>query len=77
MLVSSLKGRATFSRQDGTIMDFREQGLGIFVIDKRSKILKPDKEFMVNFELVTPVTDNFKRDVVQTKIDGDVFEEHF
>lgn len=53
IIIKELEGIATFTQQDGNIIDFRNINEHIFIIDRGLKTLKPECKYKVTIELIT------------------------
>lgn len=69
-LIKELTATCGFSPQDGNILDFRNQGVQLFVIDKNN-ILKPGREYNISIDLLNTYVDNIDTtDEVNEEVSG-------
>ena len=52
VLIKELEQTAILSKQDGVVLDFRNSGTQLFMVDKACKILKPNRKYKISIELV-------------------------
>lgn len=52
VVIKELEGIARFAQQDGTFLDFRDQGQHCFFIDNSLKILKNGAKYRLTIEVI-------------------------
>lgn len=52
IIIKELEATAGFTQQDGTFLDFRDQGQHCFFIDKSLKILKNGAKYRLTIEAI-------------------------
>ena len=52
MVIKTLENKAVETNQDGVVLDFRNEGVQMFLIDKSRKVLHNDRRYRVTIELI-------------------------
>lgn len=52
IVIKELEAVAGFNHQDGNYLDFREQGIPCFFIDKSLKVLKEGSKYRLTIEVI-------------------------
>jgi len=52
ILIKELENKSILTQNDGVVLDFRDSGYSIFMIDTFGKVIKPNKRYKVSIEII-------------------------